>query len=180
MTSLRDCGETLQRDHTIYSQRGKKRQGKNWGVGEEGADTMQNNNHENPDGIWRKEIHFSKMYTTLGETKHLAVTNPANRVYVQDILLQACLSLSLLSPHSLLPPSFLSSLPLQTSLIIPSNSESNYFKESLTIKLLCSTTHLLQCFTMSFITASIFLELSLWFYYLSLSRASLTIANVKN
>lgn len=147
MTCLRDCGETLQRDHTMYSQTegGKKDRGKNWGVREEGADTMQNNNHENPDGIWRKEIHFSKIYTTLGETKHLAVTNPANRVYVQDILLQACLSLSLslLPPHLSLPPSFLSSLPLQTSLIIISNSASNYFKESLTIKLLCSTTHLL-------------------------------------
>lgn len=108
MTCLRDCGETLQRDHTMYSQTEgrKKDRGKNWGVREEGADTMQNNNHENPDGIWRKEIHFSKIYTTLGETKHLAVTNPANRVYVQDILLQACLSLSLSPPPSLTPSLF--------------------------------------------------------------------------
>lgn len=48
-----------------------------------------------------------------------AMTSPASRFYAQGFLLQICLC-----------PSISISLK-QTSLIIPSNSESNYFKEAL-------------------------------------------------
>lgn len=52
-----------------------------------------------------------------------AVTSSAHRFYEQGLLLQICLCVCLCV-----------CLPLkQTSLIIPSNSESNYFKEALVL-----------------------------------------------
>ena len=74
---------------------------------------------------WKNTIHFNSYCnsTCISVVSNYflteATTSPASRFYAQGLLLQICLCLSV-------------SISLkQTSLIIPSNSELNYFKEAL-------------------------------------------------